>query len=114
MSLSQNAQTIVTSLVNAIKGQISSHYNITGNSSTRGHVQAGGAPQSIGDSLSAGTDNGYYARADHVHTVQTSHITDTSSYSNLGVNANAKQNEINSAINQKLGDISTIINGTGE
>jgi len=76
MSLSQNAQTIVTSLVNAIKGQISSHYNITGNSSTRGHVQAGGAPQTIGTSSSAGTDNGYYARADHVHTCSYNNLTD--------------------------------------
>jgi len=107
MSLSQNAQTIVTSLVNAIKGQISSHYNITGNSSTKGHVQAGGVPQSIGDSLSAGTDNGYYARADHVHTVQTSHVTDTSTYPNIGTSQNAKQNEINSAIDEKIGRIPT-------
>lgn len=76
MSLSQNAQAIVTNLVNAIKGQISSHYNITGNSSTKGHVQAGGVPQSIGNSLSAGTDNGYYARADHVHTCSYNNLKD--------------------------------------
>lgn len=104
----------ITSLKNAINGLVTTHAAITGNSNTKGHVKAGGAPQAIGDSLTAGTDNGYYARADHVHTVQTSHITDTSAYSNIGTSQNAKQSEINSAINSKFGDISTLINGTGE
>jgi len=57
----------VIDFANTIKGLITAHYNITGNSSQKGHVQAGGAPQDIGTSSAAGTDNGYYARADHVH-----------------------------------------------
>lgn len=74
MTLQQKAQEKIDNLVNAIKGLITEHHNVTGSSSKKGHVQAGGAPQQIGASLSAGTDNGFYARADHVH---------TASYNNL-------------------------------
>ena len=57
----------ITKLANAIKQLIIDH-DKQASSSQRGHATAGGTPQSIGDDLSAGTDNGYYARADHVHT----------------------------------------------
>ena len=94
----------------AIKGLISAHANISGNSDRKGHVQAGGVPQRIGSSLSAGTDNGYYARADHVHTVQTNYIKDTNTYNNLDISANATQAQINSAINTKIGQAINYIN----
>ena len=73
MSLSNNAQTIVSNLVTTIQGLITNHSNITGNSNTKGHVQAGGNPQDINTtgSSASGTDNGYYARADHVHKIST-------------------------------------------
>ena len=74
MSLRQTGSTKIVSLANKIKELITTHENKTGSSLQKGHVQAGGAPQTIGKSLSAGTDNGYYARADHVHTVDYSNI----------------------------------------
>ena len=92
----------ILALASAITNLITSHYNITGSSQQKGHTQAGGAPQSIGDSLSAGTDNGYYARADHVHTATTSHVKDTNAYSNLNISANSTQQQINYAINQRI------------
>ncbi len=64
----------IQALANQIKQLITNHANITATSSQKGHSQAGGVPQAIGDSLSAGTDNGYYSRADHVHTVDYSKI----------------------------------------
>ena len=82
-TISQKIINLATSITNLI----TQHSNITGSSQEKGHVQAGGAPQSIGDSLTAGTDNGYYARADHVNTATTQHITDTNSYSNLNISA---------------------------
>lgn len=100
----------ITSLKNAINSLVTNHSNVTSSSTTKGHSKAGGAPQAIGDSLSAGTDNGYYARADHVHTAQTNHIKDSNAYSNLGTSANTTQAEINSAINNKIGDAITYIN----
>ena len=100
----------ITNLKNAINGLVTTHANTTSSSSTKGHSKAGGAPQAIGDSLTAGTDNGYYARADHVHTATTAHVTDTSAYANLGTSQNASQATINSAINSKIGDAITYIN----
>lgn len=110
MSLSETAIAKINSLANAITNLITTHYNLTSSSQQKGHSQAGGAPQTIGDSLSAGTDNGFYARADHVHTAQTSHVTDTNAYSNLQTNANATQAQINSAINTKIGEAIAYIN----
>lgn len=103
-------ETSIAKLANAINNLIVRHDNITGSSSQKGHVQAGGVPQSIGTSLNAGTDNGYYARADHVHTVNTSNITDSHAYNNIGTNQNVSQQAINSAINQKIGEAITYIN----
>lgn len=68
------ADTPLHRLAQSIKNLVIAHSSITGSSSQKGHVQSGGAPQTIGTSLSAGTDNGFYARADHVH---------TASYNNL-------------------------------
>ena len=76
MTLSQKAQEKIDNVVNAIKGLITEHHNITGSSSKKGHVQAGGVPQEIGTSLSAGTDNGFYARADHIHTTSYNNLKD--------------------------------------
>lgn len=59
----------VKNLASSIKNLISIHEEKTSSSIQKGHAKAGGAPQTIGASLSAGTDNGYYARADHIHTV---------------------------------------------
>lgn len=74
MSIREGGTTKINSLATKIKGLISTHEAKTGSSLQKGHVQAGGAPQTIGKNLSAGTDNGYYARADHVHTVDFSNI----------------------------------------
>ena len=74
MTIRQTGSTKIISLANKIKDLITTHENKTGSSSQKGHVQAGGTPQTIGQSLAAGTDNGYYARADHVHTVNYSNI----------------------------------------
>lgn len=76
MTLQQKAQEKIDDLVNAIKGLITEHHNVTGSSSKKGHVQAGGVPQQIGTSLSAGTDNGYYARADHIHIASYNNLKD--------------------------------------
>lgn len=110
MSLPQSASTKITALAIAITNLITTHYNLTGSSQQKGHVQAGGAPQGIGTSLSAGTDNGYYARADHVHTAKTENIKDDNAYTNLGISANASQEEINQAINDVIGDAIAYIN----
>lgn len=64
----------IVELASAIINLVTTHENKTGSSTQKGHVQAGSAPQTIGTSLSAGTDNGYYARADHVHTVDYSNV----------------------------------------
>ena len=70
----------VLALINAIKAQILGDvedkiedHDVIANSSRTGHVQAGGSPQDINLSgtSSPGTDNGYYARADHVHKIST-------------------------------------------
>ncbi len=58
---------LTTSIRNFVTREITTHANTTANSSTKGHVQAGGVPQNVSTTASAGTDNGYYARADHVH-----------------------------------------------
>lgn len=108
--MSNTASQKIEALASAIINLITTHSNITGSSQTKGHVQAGGAPQGIGTSLSAGTDNGYYARADHVHTAMTENIKDDNAYVNLGTSANASQEEINQAINDIIGDAIDYIN----
>ena len=97
--------TPVEKVAQAIKDLINTHANTTSSSSTKGHTQAGGIPQSIGTSSSAGTDNGYYARADHIHTAQTDNIIDTHSYSKLNITSNSSQAQINAAINNKITNI---------
>ena len=67
---------LTTSIRNFVAREITAHANTTANNSTKGHVKAGGVPQSIGTTLSAGTDNGYYARADHIHTASYNNLTD--------------------------------------
>ena len=74
MSLRETGSTKITQLANKLKGLLTIHENKTGSSTQKGHVQAGGAPQGIGTTLQAGTDNGYYARADHVHTVDYNNV----------------------------------------
>ena len=110
MSLPQSASAKITALATAITNLITTHYNLTGSSQQKGHVQAGSTPQAIGSSLSAGTDNGFYARADHVHTASTADVKDTNAYTNLGTSANASQQSINYAINSKIGDAINYIN----
>ena len=62
-NFSNSVKTYISSL-------LSNHLNIRGSSEQFGHVKAGGVPQQISTSAgAAGTDNGYYARADHVHKV---------------------------------------------
>lgn len=97
-------------LAQSIRNLVIVHSSITGSSSQKGHVQSGGAPQVIGTSLSAGTDNGFYARADHVHTATTANITDSNSYSNLGVSSQSNQQAINRAIDSAIGDAIDYIN----
>lgn len=108
--MSNTAAQKIEALASAIINLITTHSNITGSSQQKGHVQAGGAPQGIGTSLSAGTDNGYYARADHVHTAKTENIKDDNAYANLGTSVNASQEEINQAINDVIGDAIAYIN----
>lgn len=71
---------IKTAIKDKINNAIANHYSITGSSSKTGHVQAGGVPSNISNSsASAGDDDGKYARANHVHKV------DTASTSQYGV-----------------------------
>ena len=113
MTLSNTAKNKINSLAAQITSLVSTHAGITGSSSTKGHVQAGGTPQAIGNSLSAGTDNGYYARADHVHTVSYSNISGTPTIAdNLSTNdatqvLSAKQGKI---LNDLIGDAISYIN----
>ena len=74
-SMKQTITNLTTSISNIIDRKISSH-DTHASSTNFGHVKAGGVPQSIGSSLSAGTDNGYYARVDHVHTASYNNLTD--------------------------------------
>ena len=83
MTLQQRAQEKINDLTLAIRNFISdeivskiTEHNVTANNSRKGHTQAGGVPQVVGTSLSAGTDNGYYARADHVHTASYNNLKD--------------------------------------
>lgn len=73
-------QSILSNVANSIKNliltEIDDHSNTTANSTTKGHVKAGGVPQNVSTTASAGTDNGYYARADHVHTCSYNNLTD--------------------------------------
>ena len=57
--------------------KITTHEGKTSSTQQKGHSYAGGAPQPIGQNIQAGTDNGYYARADHVHTVDFANIQNT-------------------------------------
>lgn len=95
--MKQSIDNVCNAIVNKINNLISTHNNDTnshpdkapknhasssttyGKSSSQnyGHAKAGGSPQAIGTSLAAGTDNGIYARADHVHTVAYSNISGT-------------------------------------
>lgn len=81
MALPSSIVTAINNAVSKIKAQIQhdieTHSGSTGSSSNFGHVKAGGAPQDIdttGTSAS-GTDNGYYARADHKHKIATASTT---------------------------------------
>lgn len=111
--MSNTAAQKIEALASAIINLITTHSNITGSSQTKGHVQAGGAPQSIGTSLSAGTDNGYYARADHVHTVNYNNVSGTPTIAdNLLTNdatqvLSAKQGKV---LNDMIGDAISYIN----
>ena len=102
--------TRIQRLAQSIRDLVITHSNVTGSSLQKGYVQAGGAPQTIGTSISAGTDNGFYARADHVHTATTANITDSNSYSNLGVSSQSNQQAINRAIDSAIGDAIDYIN----
>jgi len=48
MSLPQSASAKITALATAITNLITTHYNLTGSSQQKGHVQAGSTPQAIG------------------------------------------------------------------
>lgn len=74
-SMKQTITNLTTSISNIIDRKIADH-DTHASSNNFGHVKSGGVPQSIGSSLSAGTDNGYYARADHVHTASYNNLTD--------------------------------------
>lgn len=78
MTLSQSMKQTITNLTasisNIIDRKIAAH-DTHASSTNFGHVKAGGAAQTIGTSSSAGTDNGYYARADHVHTCSYGNLT---------------------------------------
>lgn len=71
MDFSQSTKQLITNFINSITSKIdnkiSDHNNVHGSTSNFGHTKAGGVPQNISSVGSAGTDNGYYARADHVH-----------------------------------------------
>ena len=68
---------LTTSIRNFVTREITTHANTTANSSTKGHVQSSNnAPQPINSTSSRGTDNGYFALADHVHTASYNNLTD--------------------------------------
>lgn len=79
MSLPETIANFANSITNIIDRKIRKHNNSHGSSSDFGHVKAGGTPRPIGTTLSAGTDNGYYARADHIHTATIANITNLQS-----------------------------------
>ena len=59
-------------------------------------------------------DTSLSGKANTRHTHDTDDITDDSAYTNIGISANSTQSQINNAINTTLGNIHTIIYGTGE
>lgn len=71
MDLSDSAKQIITkfiiSITSTIDAKIHNHNDSHGSSANFGHTKAGGVPKNVSSIASAGTDNGYYARADHVH-----------------------------------------------
>lgn len=71
------ALTIKNIVTNIVTEKISTHEEKTSSTQQKGHSYAGGTPQPIGQNIQAGTDNGYYARADHVHTVDFQNIQNT-------------------------------------
>ena len=75
-NVSNNVKTHISNL-------ISTHSNISGSSTTKGHVQsstnAGYADVSGG---AVGTDNGIYARADHQHALSDAYATANHTHSN--------------------------------
>ena len=67
----------ITSIRNLISTEVEEHANTTANSLAKGHVQSSNnAPQPINSTSSRGTDNGYFALADHVHTASYNNLTD--------------------------------------
>ena len=72
--------TKINNRISSLSNKITTHEEKTSSNLQKGHAQAGGTPQTIGTSLSAGTDNGYYARADHVHTVKFNKILNVPDY----------------------------------
>ena len=105
----------ITELASAIVRLVTTHENKTSSSTQKGHTQAGGAPQAIGTSLSAGTDNGYYARADHVHTVNYSNIlnkpTTFTPSTHTHDDTYYTKTEINNILNTLLNNITLDTNG---
>lgn len=97
--------TSINALATKLKGMITTHENKTSSTTVKGHAQAGGAPQAIGTSLNAGTDNGYYARADHVHTVDYDNILNTPDNDYL------TEEEVMALIDLAIGDAVEYING---
>ena len=53
-------------------------------------------------------------KANSSHTHDSDDVIDDTAYANLGTSANSTQSQINSAINTALGEIHTLIYGTGE
>ena len=63
--------TKIQALANKIKELITTHANVTANSSTKGHVQSSNLVKDVrvDGTSNVGTDNGYYALADHEHKI---------------------------------------------
>ena len=53
-------------------------------------------------------------KANNNHTHSSDDVTDSSSYSNLEISSNSSQSDINAAIDSKIGNVITILLGTGE
>lgn len=102
-------------LAQSIKNLVIAHSNVTGSSTQKGHVKSGGAPKEIGTSLSAGTDNGYYARADHIHTVNYNNILNKPTTFTPSIHTHDDtyytKTEINNILNTLLNNITLDTNG---
>lgn len=64
--------------------------------------------------LKSEIDSSLTSKADVNHNHASDDIIDSAAHTNLGTSANASQSTINSAINDRIGNVTQILVGTGE